>query len=85
MKHVHDTFGDIPSFISREDLPPTKVKIQEIFSDAPNCRKLQIELAITIDAGEKFVKSTYRLEGDGALVFSAYDEISKLRAAISTR
>jgi hypothetical protein len=47
MKHVHDTLGDIPSLISRED------KIQEIFSDAPDCRKLLIEFAITIDADVK--------------------------------
>ena len=43
-----------------------------------------MELAITIDACEDFVKSTYRLEGDGALVFTAYEEISKLCAVIST-
>ncbi len=33
-----------------------------------------------IDTGESLVKSTYILEGDGALVFSAYEEISKLKA-----
>lgn len=61
----------------------SRLKLQEIISDAASSRKLQMELAITIDAGENFVKSTYRLEGDGALAFIAYEEISKLRAAIS--
>ena len=46
-------------------------------------RRLQIELAITVDAGEQFVKATYRLEGDGPLVFSAYEEIAALRVGIS--
>ena len=42
-----------------------------------------MELAITVDAGEPFVKATYRMEGDGPLVFSAYEEISTLRSTIS--
>ena len=28
------------------------------------------------------MKSTYKLEGDGALIFCAYEEISKLQAVI---
>ena len=43
-----------------------------------------MELDITVDAGEPFVKSTYRLEGDGPLALIAYEEISTLRATIST-
>ena len=46
---------------------------------------LQVELAITVDAGEPFVKATYRLEGDGPLVLSAYEEIAALRVAISNQ
>ena len=42
-----------------------------------------MELAITVDAGEPFVKATYHMEGDGPLVFSAYEEISTLRSTIS--
>ena len=34
--------------------------------------QLQMEVAITIDAGESFVKSTYVLEGDGELAFRAF-------------
>lgn len=37
-----------------------------------------------VDAGEPFVKSTCRLEGDGPLVLAAYKIISSQRAAIST-
>ena len=42
-----------------------------------------MELAITVDVGEPFVKAIYRLEGDGLLVLSAYEEIAALRVAIS--
>ena len=64
-------------------LVPTKIRLQEILSDPAKNRKLQIELAITVDVGEAFVKATYRLEGNGPLVFTAYEEISTLQAAIS--
>ena len=39
-----------------------------------------MELAITIDAREPFVKATYWLEGDGPLAFKVYEEISLLRS-----
>ena len=43
-----------------------------------------MELALTVDSKEPFVKSTYTLEGDGALALVAYEHISKLYSAIST-
>ena len=85
IKHLHDAFGDIPSFVEDEDLPPSRLKLQEILDDPPSNRMLQVELAITVDAGEPFVKATYRLEGDGPLVLSAYEEIAALRVAISNQ
>ena len=85
IKHLHDAFGDIPSFVEEEDLPPSRLKLQEILDNPPRNRKLQIEIAITVDAGEPFVKATYRLEGDGPLVLSAYEEIAALRVAISNQ
>ena len=84
MKQMLCYFGDIHSFLDDKDLPPTRLKLLEIMNDPPSLRKLKIELAITIDAGEPFVKSTYKLEGDGALVFNTYEEISSLRATIAS-
>ena len=52
------------------------MKLLEILNDPPKNRKLQVELAMTTDAGEQFVKATYRMEGDGLLVFAAYKEIA---------
>ena len=43
-----------------------------------------MELSITVDAMDPFVKSTYILEGDGPLVLSAYEQISALHSHIST-
>ena len=83
MKYLHDAFGDVKSFLENEDLPPSCLKLLEILNDPPKNRKLQMELAITIDADEQFVKATYHLEGDGPLLFTAYEEISTLQAGIS--
>lgn len=84
LKQMLCYFGDIRSFLDDKDLPPTRLKLLEIMDDPPSLRKLKIELAITIDAGEPFVKSTYKLEGDGALVFNTYEEISSLHATIAS-
>ena len=83
MRHLHDAFGDVPSFLECEDLPPSKTKLLVILNDPPKNRKLQIELAITVDVGEPLVKATYRLKGDGPLLFSAYEEIATLQAGSS--
>ena len=83
MKHIHDLFGDVKDFFDGEELPPSKANFQDILSDDPANRKLQMELAITIDAGESFVKSMYVLEGMEYFVFRAFEEVSKLRAVIS--
>ena len=83
LKHMLGYFGDIPSFLQDKDLPLTRLKLLEIINDPPRNRKLRMELAVTIDAGEPFVKATYRLEGDGLLIFSVYEEISNVRATVS--
>ena len=67
IKHLHYVFGDIPSFVEEEDLPPSRLKLQEILDDPP---------------WKPFVKATYRLEGDGPLVLSTYEEIAALCVAI---
>ena len=37
-----------------------------------------------IDAGAPFIKATYKLEGDGALVLTSYDVIASLIEALPT-
>ena len=60
------------TFLANDDLPPaTSGKLMEI--------------AITVDAMEPFVKATYKLEGDGALSVVAYEQLSILYASVSTQ
>ena len=78
------SFDNVDAFLRNSDLPPSKLKLQEII-DPPNNRKLQMEIAITVDAMEPFVKATYNLEGDGPLLFKAYEEISALTVCTSVK
>lgn len=79
IKQVHDCFGDVQPFISTQDLSPaSQLKLQQIITDPVKCVQLQLELAITVDFGESFVKTTYNLEGDGPLAFVAYEKIRTL-------
>ena len=85
IKSVHNSFGDVESFTNSDDLPmAAKSKLAHIFGDQVKKMQLQIEIAITVDAGEAFVKGTYYLEGDGPLIFTCYEKIMKLKAATST-
>ena len=65
MNHLLKLFDSVSSFLDKTDLPSSRLKLQEIISGPPKNRKLHMELAITIDAMEPFVKATYNLEGDG--------------------
>ena len=72
-------------FEDNPDLSPaTTMKLKSILSSSKKSSLLQVELASLIDAGEAFVKATYKLEGDGAVVFECYDILAELHAGIST-
>ena len=59
----------------------TRTKLLSFFADDKK-DKLQVELAAVIDYGEEFVKTTYKLEGDGPLIFTCYEIIDALQIAI---
>lgn len=82
MRQMHDSFGDVHSFLQDRSLPHLRLKLLQVLDDLPQCRKLQMELVVIIDAGEPFVKATYHI-GDGPLLFTVYEEISKLHATTS--
>ena len=85
MKQIHDLFGDVERFVASADLSPAaKLKLQNIMTTPSLKSQLMVKLAITIDAGEPFIKATYFLEGDGPLVFSCYERIQALRVSVST-
>ena len=80
MNQVMIQFGFIAPFLQKhEDIgPATQAKLLEILSQTQSLLLLKVELAAVIDLGEHFVKGTYRLEGDGYLVLSCYEEILKI-------
>ena len=73
MNHLLKSFGSVSSFLDKTDLPSSKLKLQEIISYPPKNRKLHMELVIIVDAMEPFIKATYNHEGDGPLIFKAYE------------
>ena len=84
IRQIHDTFGDVSSFCESSDLPTASSgKLIEILNDPPKCRKLKIELAITVDSMAPFVRATYNLEGDGLLALTAYRHVSELLLCVS--
>ena len=63
-KQVMDLWGDVPQFLSNQDVAPkSKEKLLLLLQMKAN--ELLIELAVNVDVGEVFVKATYDLEGDG--------------------
>ena len=75
------------SFIISSDnniSPANKSKLVQLLSNPTQAEQLQMELAITVDVGEPFVKATYNLEGDGPLALSAYEHICFLDSFAST-
>ena len=84
IRMIHDTFGDVCSFLKHPELPDaTSKKLKDIVEDPGKCRRLKVELAVTVDAMEPFVRATYTLEGDSPLALIAYREISKLKSSVS--
>ena len=55
----------------------------ELLSNPIKSTQLEIELAITVDVGNIFVKATYNLEGDGPLVLS-HMNVSFLSSIVTT-
>ena len=86
MHQVHDCFGDVATFLRGEPSLPaaTRQKLVAVLNDDAQCRKLKMELAVTVDGMEPFVKATCALEGDGMLSVTAYERIRTLYSHITT-
>ena len=78
-------FGDVEKLLKNVFPWATSTKFLQVLDDQVKTRKLKIEIAITVDAMEPFVKATYKLEGDGALSLVAYQQLSMLYASVSTQ
>ena len=77
-------FGDIPHFLDTADLlVVTRRKLIDICGQPQQQALLKIELAVTVDAMEPFVKATYNQEGDGPLALRAYEELRIVDSSIA--
>ena len=69
-------FGDFERFSIEAEAtnvgPQLLSQLQAIFSDPERLINLKLELAITIDVGEHFVKAPYFLSGGGTLAISGW-------------
>ena len=85
LRQLHDTFGDVLKFLEGDDMPSaTSNALLDILRDPSQSRKLKMELAVTTDEMEPFVKATYVLEGDGPLALVAYERLTTLFAVIAS-
>ena len=83
---MYDAFGDVCIFLFNQELPKTTTtKMTNILNSPANSRKLKIELAVTVDAMDPFVRATYKLEDDGPLSITAYECVRSLYPHISMR
>ena len=57
-------WGDVSGFLESADVAPKSCEKLKCLLES-DLTNLLIELAVTIDAGEAFVKACYTLEGDG--------------------
>ena len=57
LQQVHTEFEDVHVFLHNSDLPPvTTGKMLKIIDNQPTCRKLKMELTITVDTMEPLSK-----------------------------
>ena len=80
-----ELYGDLDPFLRQhDDLPTvTRRKLLGHLDDHNKKVYLELELAVTVDAGKPFVQATYVLEGDGALALQCYEVISSLTTAVN--
>jgi hypothetical protein len=83
-KQVMQMYGDVQPFLEENDdvRLATRRKMLDLLHDQQKQGLLQIELAATVDAGLPLVQATYRLEGDGPLVLTCFEEVDKVFKAI---
>ena len=58
-------------------------KLDAMLSDNRNLGLLPMELATVVDVGEYFVSGTYKMEGDGLLAITCFEEIVRVRTSLT--
>ena len=84
INQTFELFGDVESFIKHDEQfsSSTRAKLAEYFADSRKLECLKVEFAAIVDARKSFVQATYKLEGDGPIVFQCYEIISALSTTV---
>ena len=84
-KQILLQFGDIMPFLQNNtDIGPSlRPKMLAMLSDSRTLGLLKMELATVVDVGECFVSGTYRLEGDGLLAITCFEEIERVKTSLA--
>ena len=85
MKQLLELYGDVEAFLRRhEDVAPAScTKLLHYLDDVQKKICIEVELAVSVDAGLPFVQPTYKLEGDGPLALQCYEVSASLTAAVN--
>jgi len=74
--YIHwDKFVKLIKDLPDDCCPESKIKMMKHIDK----KILRLQLVVTVEVGMKLVKSTFNLEGDGALVLETYTEIRQLQ------
>ena len=81
LKVVFEEWKHVPVFLGSEEefANASRQKLTDIMQQYPT--ELRLEMAVLMEL-ERFVKVTYTLEGDGDLIFIAYQKLEQLKAFI---
>lgn len=84
VKIVFEEWRHLAAFIDSDEefAQCSREKLSQILAD--NAVQLRVEMAAFMEL-EQFVKTTYTLEGDGTLIFIAYEKLLMLKAFIQVQ
>ena len=77
-------WGDVPGFLESADTAPISREKLKRLTESDRTNPI-IELAITVDADQGFVKACYTLEDDGPLALTCYEVLSTIKASIQVQ
>lgn len=82
MKQVLEYFGDVKPFLRENEsdhlATATTGQLLDIFNGASDAKELELEPAVLVDGGSRFVTATYYPEGDEPLIFSCYERLASV-------
>ena len=83
IRYLEGKFSFVESFI--DQMKPDsacRIELLEIQSNPVLWHSVQLEMACLLDSSDMFVKATYKLEGDGPLIFRAEEILASIEAFI---